>query len=183
MATCTMAADVAGPKAIESREGYGISLPVASNEVIYSGALVTFDRSGLKAYEADDHGVSDYLCAGIAAETVDNSGTSYTSSKTVEVRRGIFAVGRSTNALTRAYIGKPAFIVDNQTVTPFGVRGSNTVAGLVVDVDSTGKVWIDTRAPPTLSGATSTKVIVSGDAKTNTIVIQGTEIKTWTVTQ
>lgn len=161
----SMAADLSGPKAIESRDGYAVALPMASNEVIWSGALVTFDRSGLKAYEADDHGTSDFLCAGIAAESADNSGTSYESGKTIRVRRGVFAVGRATNALTRAYLGKLVYIADNQTVTPFGVPGSNTVAGMVLDVDSAGKVWIDTRVEYVSGTAwTAASAAITGNA-------------------
>lgn len=120
-----------------SRSGEVLTLAQGSNTV-YAGAIVCVDSSGAAAPGAD---ASGYAMAGRAEATSDNSGSAYDASTTVDVRRGVFRWANGSS-FTDANIGDFAYIGDDQTVVAATGTTYGIVAGLIVDVDSSG-VWID----------------------------------------
>lgn len=118
--------------------------------VIYRGGLVAVSNG--VAYPAANN--AEYRVVGVAEETVDNQSTAagYSATRVCTVNQGIYAFanavagGSGTNAVYQLQVtdvGKPAYVVDDQTVG----AASNaffTVAGTVVYVEPDTKwVWID----------------------------------------
>ena len=62
----------------------------------------------------------------------------------IKVRRGVFRFGNSasTDAIGRTEIGKPCYVVDDQTVAETNNSGARPVAGTVFGVDAQG-VWVE----------------------------------------
>lgn len=117
------------------RDGRELSDPLAAAAVIYVGALYALDNAG-NAVPA--------TAAGNAARGVAQARAVQTSGDTrVDGRRGVYRFGNSAGAaeVTRAQIGQPAFVADDQTVAKTGTA----VAGLVLDVED-GDVWVDVGA-------------------------------------
>lgn len=119
--------------------------------VIYRGGLVAVSN-GI-AYPAENN--AQYRVVGVATKTVDNTSTAsdYSATRRCVVRQGIFAfanvqtgVDASTNAvysLGVSDVGKPAYVVDDQTVGTSS-NGLYCVAGTVVYVEPDSKfVWVD----------------------------------------
>ncbi len=111
-------------------------LTILDTEVIYKGGIVAVDASQEVQMASDTAGLQ---VVGVAPETVDNSLDGET------LAPPLAAVFRFNNAaggaaLTRAHIGKPAFVVDDNTVGNTSTH--KVVAGLVVDVDADG-VWLN----------------------------------------
>lgn len=119
--------------------------------VIYRGGLVAVSN-GI-AYPAANH--ADWRVVGVATKTVDNTSTAsgYSAARRCVVRQGIYAfanvqtgVDASTNAvysLGVSDVGKPAYVVDDQTVGASS-NALTCVAGTVVYVEpDTRFVWID----------------------------------------
>lgn len=120
--------------------------------VIYRGGLVAVSNG--VAYPAANN--ATYSVVGVAEDTVDNAitATGYSATRRCVVRQGIFAfanvqtgtINAGTNAvysLGVSDVGKPAYVVDDQTV-----GGSSnalySVAGTVAYVEPDSKfVWID----------------------------------------
>jgi hypothetical protein len=134
------------------------SLTVASNSIIYAGALVCVDSNGLAVAAADSAG---YAVVGRAEATVDNRGVLYSATKTIKVARGTFHWANG-DVIAVADIGKIVYVTDDQTVNKTG-GGQNIIAGTVVDVDSSG-VWVDTAKVGPIGAATPSSLAVSGAA-------------------
>lgn len=119
-----------------------LSLPVAAAKKIYQGSLVLPDVAG-RATPAAAITTADQVCAGIAAETVDNSSGS-AGALSVPVKTGIFRLANSasTDAMTIADRHRLCFAADDQTVARTSNSGRRAIAGRVVDVDADG-VWVE----------------------------------------
>jgi len=111
-------------------------LTILDTEVIYKGGIIAVDASQEVQMASDTAALQ---VVGVAPETVDNSLDGETLAPPLT---GIFRFNNATSgaALTRAHIGKPAFVVDDNTVGNTSTH--KVVAGLVVDVDADG-VWLD----------------------------------------
>lgn len=140
------------------RYGDYVGLTVASNEIIYAGAMVAVNTAGYAVPAADTAGQS---VIGRAEETVDNRGVLYSAAKAIKVARGIFRWANG-DAATDADIGKIAYVTDDQTVNKTG-GGQNIIAGSIVDTDSSG-VWVDTSRIGPLGATTPASMAVSGNA-------------------
>lgn len=140
------------------REGVYVSATMASNVIIYAGAMVCVDSNGLARPAADTAG---FAVVGRAEETVDNREAVYLATRAIKIARGVF---RWTNAdsIADADIGKIVYVTDDQTVNKTG-GGQNIIAGSVIDVDSSG-VWVDTAKIGPIGAATPTSLAVSGNA-------------------
>lgn len=117
------------------RDGREMSDPLAAGAVIFAGALYALDNTG-NAVKATAGGNA---ARGVAqAQAVQANGDSR-----VQGRRGTYRFANSAGAaeVTRAHIGQPAFVADDQTVGKTGTA----VAGLVLDVED-GDVWVDVGA-------------------------------------
>uniref|UniRef100_A4WS40 Uncharacterized protein n=1 Tax=Cereibacter sphaeroides (strain ATCC 17025 / ATH 2.4.3) TaxID=349102 RepID=A4WS40_CERS5 len=111
----------------------------AASTVIYAGALVMRDASGNITKGATATGG---IGAGRAEARVDNTGGA-AGAKKVDYRPGVFrfANSGSTDAITKADIGKACWIVDDQTVARTSATNTRSRAGIVEMVDELG-VWV-----------------------------------------
>lgn len=114
--------------------GRTLTLKVAAEAVIHSGAIVALNATGWAVPAA---ATADFTVIGIAQEAVDNTGGS-NGDKTVRVQKGSFQVDNDgTNAVAQAHVGKNCFIADDQTVDSDG-GVNNIVAGVVDSFDADG---------------------------------------------
>lgn len=102
--------------------------------VCYAGGIAAIDYTGEVQPAADTAGLK---VVGRFAKYVSNT----PDGQSVAVERGIFRFENDTTSpVTRAAIGMPCYVVDDQTVA--GKTTNYVPAGIVVDVDSDG-VWVD----------------------------------------
>jgi len=118
------------------RQGDEFNHPVAAAKKIHAGSIVVTDTAGNVAPGSVATGL---VAAGRAQESVDNSAGS-AGDKTVQVRKGTFSWAND-GTITRADIGKTAYIVDDQTVADNNGTNTRSAAGAIVDVDADG-VWV-----------------------------------------
>lgn len=121
------------------RDGRSFARGVAATKVIYAGSMVFLNATGF----ATPGAIATTLIAdGVAKSTVDNS-TGADGDKMVETEKGVFRFGNSTStdAITKAEIGDPCYVVDDQTVAKTNGTNTRSVAGTIVDVDGVG-VWV-----------------------------------------
>lgn len=124
------------------RDGVQVADPLAAGVVIYTGSMYALDATGA---------AMPATAAGNAVRAVADGRASVAAGDTVvEGRKGYYRFANSPGAaeLTRADIGKPAFVADDQTVSKTGTA----VAGLVLDIDN-GEVWVDVGAAAILQAA------------------------------
>lgn len=115
--------------------------PVKGGTRIFAGALVCLDAAGWAVPGATS---ATLVTLGRAEASVDardaaNGGVG------VDIRRGTFrwSNGAAGDAVTRADIGKPAYVVDDQTVARVNPGGNTrSVAGIIRNVDAQG-VWVE----------------------------------------
>jgi hypothetical protein len=130
------------------RLGTTLMLAVAANVLCFDGALAVVDAAGhVKP------GVTGTGLRGIGKfrVTADNSAGA-AGDVSVEVEVGIYQYANSAgaDAVTAADIGKPCFVVDDQTVARTSNGGARSIAGRIADVDADG-VWVDFTAPTSLN--------------------------------
>lgn len=113
--------------------------PVATNILIYSGALVMKNAGG---YATKGAVATNQVALGIADSRVDNTGGA-NGAKEVKVRRGVFPMFNSAagDAITIADVGSLCYIVDDQTVAKTDGVGTRSAAGKIVGVKD-GFVWV-----------------------------------------
>lgn len=116
------------------------SIPLLANAKVYAGGMVQVAAStfGVAAVATAAN-----VTVGRAEATVDNAGGA-NGEKSVKVKVGIFRYANSAagDLVTRARIGKPVYVVDDQTVAATDNAGARPVAGNCFDVDAQG-VWVE----------------------------------------
>lgn len=114
--------------------------PVKAGAKIFQGALVCLDASGWAQPGAT---ATTLTALGRAEYRADNSGGG-NGDVNVAVRRGVlcFANSGSGDLITRADIGKPAYVVDDQTLAKTNGGGTRSAAGIIRDADAQS-VWIE----------------------------------------
>jgi len=117
------------------REGDFYEFPVLATAKIFGGGMVGVDANGWAQSAADIAGLK---LVGLAEAYVDNSGGA-NGAKMVKVRRGVFKL--AANGLTDADIGKPVFVVDDQTVQ-LAATANDVHAGILVQVESATEAWV-----------------------------------------
>lgn len=120
------------------RVGHMYCIPAAASKVFYMGALLCVNAAG--------HGVPGTTATGLRGigrvtrrvESGEDAGEIM-----VDYERGVFRYMNSAgaDALTRADIGQPCYVVDDQTVAKTDDEGARSLAGTVDDVDGIG-VWV-----------------------------------------
>ena len=117
-----------------------IAVPMAANVKIYAGAIVCANATGFGTPGATSTTLT-YL--GRAEDTIDNTG-GVDGAKTITVRRKKMFKWNNLAAdlVTQADLGKPVFIVDDETVAKSSGGATRSPAGKVLGVDADG-VWID----------------------------------------
>ena len=111
-----------------------LNLPVAASTTIYAGSMVAENGSG---YLVPASASNALIVVGIAQENVDNSAGS-AGDENCEVKTQV--VGRFANgdSIAVAQRGDLCYAGDDQTVHQANIDGDKPVAGLIMDVDSTG---------------------------------------------
>lgn len=138
--------------------GGQLVLGVAANAKIYAGAAVCVDANGYAIPGANNAGLK---FVGVAQEQVDNTGGA-NGNKTVLVKDdGVFDFAGA--GFVTADVGKPVFLSDDQTVA---LTTTNSVScGVIREVESATKVWVDIRAGGRRAGAAQADS-VAADAAT-----------------
>ncbi len=122
-------------------------LPVAGSIVIYQGVLVAHQTDGYTAQIADTAG---HVLAGIAEQTVDNTGGS-DGDLNVPVQPVNGASGMNFIELYAAtpldsWLGKQLYFVDDNTVALAATTTNDVLAGMcrqILTTGATGKVLVD----------------------------------------
>lgn len=117
-----------------------IAVPVAAGVVCYAVGLAAANASG---YATPGATATTLTYLGRFEEWVDNSAGS-AGDLSVLVRRGkAFKWKNSgTDAVTQARLGKPCYIVDDETVAATNGSSTRSAAGVVVAIESDG-VWVE----------------------------------------
>lgn len=115
-------------------------IPLAAGVLVLQGSLVA-TKDGLALPAAAD---ATQVVHGRANYGADNR-VGAAGAVTVEVERGIFAWDNDAAApVTQAHLGKPAYAVDDHTVSSSNASNSRPQAGVVYQIDDAG-VWIETK--------------------------------------
>jgi hypothetical protein len=122
-------------------DGEVIAVPVAAGAKIYAGALTVANATG---FGAPGSTATTLTYLGRAEEYVDNTAGG-DGAVTVRVRRKKAFCWKNAagDAVTQASLGKPCYIVDDETVSKTNAGGNTqSVAGTVIGVDA-GGVWVE----------------------------------------
>lgn len=114
------------------------SHPVKGGVTIFAGSLVVLDAAGWAMPGQAGVGL-------IALGRAEGRRSAVTNGEVnVRIRRGVFPFANSAgaDAITRAEIGDPAYVVDDQTVAKTSASNTRSVAGIIRDVDAQG-VWVE----------------------------------------
>ncbi len=134
-----------GPRKILERAGVEGGHPIkADSPPIHEGAIVLLASGeaipGREGQGADDAAKADdaanLVAVGIAKKSVT------VADGVVPTRSGAFLFNNAAaDPVTRAEIGKPCFVLDDETVAKTNPANTRAQAGTVVDVESVG-VWV-----------------------------------------
>lgn len=114
-------------------------VPLVSATTVYGGTLVMLNASGLALPAVPTASVT---FAGVAEKTVVNGSG---GSEKLNIQQGVFGGFNNSGsaALTAAYVGKPAYCEDDNTVK--NAAGTNGFAvGIFLGFDEDSKCTIDT---------------------------------------
>lgn len=111
-----------------------------SASAIFAGAIVMRNATG---YATKGAVSTTLIGVGRARQNVDNSGGAAGDLR-IDVEPGIFRYANSAagDLITIADIGKPAYVVDDQTVAKTSGTATRSIAGFIYDVDALG-VWVE----------------------------------------
>ena len=123
------------------RDAISWTWPMAAAVKTYAGALAVLDSAGNVKPAVTATGL---IAVGRFNELVDNS-LGAAAALTVKGERGVFRWANSSagDAITKAEIGDPCYIVDDQTVAKTDGSATRSKAGIIADVDAQG-VWVAT---------------------------------------
>lgn len=123
---------------VERRDPTIRHLGVAADALVYAGALVVM-KDGFAEPGFTGLGL---VAVGRAEEQVDNTGGA-DGARRVKVKAGTFRFDSAAGAdtITKADIGKMAYILDDHTVARTDGTGTRSPAGPIWDVDAAG-VWV-----------------------------------------
>lgn len=114
----------------------GFAVGLAASTRVYQGSMVALNQAGNLVPASAD---ASLHVVGVSEEEVDNSSGS-AGDLSCTPRRGpfYFSNSSSTDAITDADIGRPCFVVDDNTVARTSNGGARPVAGIVEGVDGFG---------------------------------------------
>lgn len=126
------------------------NLPVAAGAVCFTGGLAIAAagnaRPGREGQGADNAAkaadAATYRAVGVFLSDV--TGGAANGDARVDIQQGVFPFANSAagDTLTQADIGKPCYIVDDQTVAKTSPNSTRAAAGIVQEIDDDG-VWVD----------------------------------------
>lgn len=114
-----------------------IDAPVKAAATIFAGTIGAIDLSG-NAMPAGLVSGGSVKCLGVAVRKVDNSAGAAGDVRCT-FRRGIFPMNNSatTDAITAADVGRPVYVVDDNTVARTNASGTRICAGRLFGMDGT----------------------------------------------
>lgn len=128
---------LSGPRNTKERHPSARLFPMKAGAVIHAGALSAHEN-GLAVRGREATGL---IGIGRAMESADNKDGA-DGDKTIAIETGCFCYSSSaTDPVTRASIGKPVYIIDDETVAATSGTDARSVAGVCFDVDDSG-VWV-----------------------------------------
>lgn len=127
-------ADLTAARDDERQNGNIVSVPLAAVKA-FKGAILTFNTSGY----ADQGDASEPL-AGVAIETVDNSGGNAGDKRVRVWRDGVFTFAGS--GFTQADVGKQVQVSDDQTVVLTSAGSGKVQIGRIVEYVSATAVRV-----------------------------------------
>lgn len=111
---------------------------MAASVKVLKGSLVMRNSAG---YLTKGATVTGAFGVGRAEETIDNS-AGIAGAASVAYKRGVFAfVNYGSDLVTVAEMGKPCYIVDDQTVAKTNGGATRSVAGIVDGIEGS-MVWV-----------------------------------------
>lgn len=121
------------------REGLEFVMPVAAAAHLFAGGQAAVNASGNIVPASAD---ATLTVVGRIEEEVDNS-SGGNGDRSVRIKRGLFRFANSSSSdeITLADIGAPAYVVDDQTVAKTSNSWARPVAGEIMFVDAEG-VWV-----------------------------------------
>ena len=145
-----MVAITKGKKAQRFAGGGLRNVPVAAGAVCFTGALAIaaagYARPGREGQGADNAAkaadAATYRAVGVFMHDV--TGGAANGDIAADIQEGVFLMDNSAggDALTQADLGKPCYVVDDQTVAKTNPNDTRAAAGVVQEVDADG-VWVD----------------------------------------
>lgn len=116
-----------------------LTLAVAAGAEIFMGALVCANAAG---YVVPGTEATDLTYLGRADAHIDNTdGADGDVVVPVRYGKGFRFANSGTDPVGQALLGKPAYIVDDETVAGTDGTGTRSESGIVVGIDDAG-VWI-----------------------------------------
>lgn len=130
-------------------------LGVTAAVVCYQGGLAILAGAYLRPARAGQGGddaakaanAATYRAIGVFTETVTGGAGDGDVVTRVEAGVWCFANSAGANAITRADIGKAAYVVDDDTVARLSANSTRPLAGVIREVDADG-VWVDVGVAP-----------------------------------
>lgn len=121
------------------REGDLRRQALAASVVVFAGAILMRNATG---YLTKGQTALNLVGVGVAME--GKTGGANPGEATITWRAGIhrFKNSAAADAITIAEIGKPCFVVDDETVAKTNGTNTRSIAGFVEDVDAQG-VWVE----------------------------------------
>ena len=115
------------------------SVPLLANARVWQGGMVQIAATGFGVAAV---ATAANVTVGVAVASVDNSGGA-NGAVSVDVLRGTYRFVNSAGGdlIGRTEIGKPVYVVDDQTVAKTDNGGARPVAGICYDLDAQG-VWV-----------------------------------------
>ena len=128
--------------------GDPIAVPVYQSTSLYEGAFVSINSSGYAVAATDS--ASDFGCMGVCQTPYNSEDTTYTgnnasgSDGATKVRVICDGIVKNIAAasVTQAWLLKPVYVVDNNTVALAATTTNDVLVGVVVKVNSTTSVDI-----------------------------------------
>jgi hypothetical protein len=121
-----------------SRAAERFYAPVAAATTIEAGTLVARNAAG---YLVPGSVATTLKKAGVARETITNSGSAGDVSTEYDLGCFLFDNSADTDEITIADIGNNCYIVNSTTVAKTNGTNTRSVAGQIIDVEASG-VWV-----------------------------------------
>lgn len=126
-----------------SANGWDVQHFEMGTDIIYKGGGVNINTSGFAVAATD---TASERFAGIAAETVDNSGGSSGVNVRVNVSNGAGKV-KMPGSFAQTDVGEIAYVTnDNDIGTPGSDPGNTVVVGRFVEFDTSTLGWVQVQA-------------------------------------
>lgn len=158
-----------------ARQGQVMPYAVAAGANIFLGALVVVTATGFAQPGSTATGLT-YI--GRADQHVDNTGGADGDETVLVRRKEAFLFANSTaDPVGQASVGKPCYILDDETVAGTDATGTRSPAGTVLAVESNG-VWVDGGAAKDLSVVANLDFpsIAASGSEDLTIAVQGASV-------